>query len=528
MRAAVAEMLAQGVITPSPLSTLPVPRPIGRLFTIEKAPGKLAIVFDLKSFNKTQPARPPATRLPSLTDIQRAILSLSRSSQGRPLLMAKIDITRFYDSMVLPYKTTKSSWPQNPSSFPLFTFYFEGTIYRYNRLPFGWDFAPYIAQNTSLTLVRRACAQIRPTSMTYIFTYMDDILILGSAAFDVQLATSAVVASVESAGFIINRNKSVIKPTSKLSFLGHTFDLSIGGSPSSASESSTLLSILHLGSSLTPNPAPVPPPVLLSPLLLSPSSVLALVGLIVWSSRRSLPFLQPVFRYLCCFQRSPRRPVAVRPSVSSALRSAASFAARDHWSSSRWVPIPRPILRCGLPPSATFFCDASASRGLAGAVSLDGVSLRRVWRVPCWVFSRRFNRHDAQQSAELFALTETLVVALSLGVPALVVADSTSSVAAVLRFSSGAFSPHRARLLRRLALACVAAPHHDISFAFVPSQQNPADCLTFDPPNWAMCRHRLGTLDRILPVPGLPPRPCLRHTAVTPAGPTALAVRFHL
>jgi hypothetical protein len=473
---AIAEMLDQRVVA---RARAPGP-PTCTIFAIPKDGTKCAIICDLRFVNGQSQFSAHSTKLSNIRDIHLSLLRPRVSGDG-PRFFARLDISRYYDSIILPHHHLV----------PSFTFLYRDMLYEYLRLPFGWEAAPFLAQSMSTRLVRRATRRLRLSTPTQAFVYLDDVIIMSDNYDDAVAATDSVVRSFERAGFVLNMRKSVLTPTSSISALGYFIT-----SPSRA-----LTRVSPASPSLLLNA-----PAHLCNRFVTRRHALAVAGALLWAAPRVLPHLQPLYAHVVAH----RRPTVFPRAVIQAVASAAYLAARDTWSMDRWEALPHQMVRDTLHPPTTIFCDASASRGIAACVSLDACT-RRIWRLPAWL---RADCADAQQDAELYGLCRTVLLALSRRVPHIVVSDSATALWAARRLSSGAFRPLRALLLRRLSECAHARPHHDIRFAYIRSENNPADPLTHARWSHRDVDNRLRRVEKVLPLPGRPGRSTLRSSAV--------------
>lgn len=98
-------------------------------------------------------------------------------------------------------------------------FYYNNSLYEFNCLVFGLDSAPY----TFSKLMKPVLQVLRSRGISCV-NYLDDFLILGSSSDDCYKTTIAAVRFLASLGFLINKEKSVVKPNIRFKFLGFIFD----------------------------------------------------------------------------------------------------------------------------------------------------------------------------------------------------------------------------------------------------------------------------------------------------------------
>ena len=93
-------------------------------------------------------------------------------------------------------------------------FIYHNKLYQFCVLPFGISTAPRVFSN----ILKPVIALLRTRGISLI-TYLDDLLI---AYIDCLNYTKQVISVLESLGFRINNEKSIIIPTQKLEVLGFT------------------------------------------------------------------------------------------------------------------------------------------------------------------------------------------------------------------------------------------------------------------------------------------------------------------
>jgi len=438
MDAAVRELTDYDIVEPAPPDA-PV---TGSVYLRPVTATKTVLIFDLRPHSLAQDHDPVRFSLPLPAHLQPHILASPHAH------LTRIDVSRYYDSLRLP--PTAAS----------FVFAYDGRKFRYRRLPFGWDRAPAVAQRLMLSLVRTAVDSVRTTHRVTALVYLDDVVVLCDDPRECDEVTRAITEHMTAAGLLPNREKSVLVPTPSLTALGRTIsvpDATIR--PTEGTVAAAVKAALRVATAPT-----------------SRKTKLAAAGLLLWTSRRVLPFLQRLFGAAHATRHTPRPTRA----LTRDLIRAAAFAARDVWRADKWAITDSPITLAHS-DRTPYFVDASADRRLAAVVSPGGFT--RVWRVPQFLLARYPDRQRAQQAAELFAVTKATRLALARRAPALIIPDSTSALYATYALSSGAFAVHRAQLLARTAAAASKYHHHDIMFAYYPTELHPADPLTYSRPS---------------------------------------------
>ena len=103
----------------------------------------------------------------------------------------------------------------HPHSQQFLRFIWQGQIYQFRALPFGLNTAPRIFTK----LLKPVIAFLRTRNIRLLI-YLDDILIIGSSIEVLRDHTTLVIDLLQSLGFIINFEKSVLTPSPVLEFLG--------------------------------------------------------------------------------------------------------------------------------------------------------------------------------------------------------------------------------------------------------------------------------------------------------------------
>ena len=123
-------------------------------------------------------------------------------------LMVKIDLKDAYFSI-----------PLNERSRKLVRFEWEGKLYEFVCLMFGLGPAPRIFTK----LLKIPMGFLRKLKIRLII-YIDDILVMANGLEGIIMARDSVLAVLQSLGFVINRKKSVLDPSTLMEFLGFVVD----------------------------------------------------------------------------------------------------------------------------------------------------------------------------------------------------------------------------------------------------------------------------------------------------------------
>ena len=125
-------------------------------------------------------------------------------------------LLRKNDWMVkLDLKDAYLSVPMSTPNRRLLRFEWHQQLWEFNCLPFGLNSAPY----TFTKLLKPAVALLRRLGIRCIL-YLDDMLIMAQSKSTLLEHLATAVDLLVSLGFIINLDKSVVKPTHLIEFLG--------------------------------------------------------------------------------------------------------------------------------------------------------------------------------------------------------------------------------------------------------------------------------------------------------------------
>lgn len=109
--------------------------------------------------------------------------------------------------------------PVSESSSKYLRFIFQGQCFEYLCLPFGLNVAPYVFTK----VLRPVVNHLRERGFSSV-VYLDDFLIIASSKWECIRNVKATTELLEYLGFIINYNKSSLKPKHKAEFLGIIFN----------------------------------------------------------------------------------------------------------------------------------------------------------------------------------------------------------------------------------------------------------------------------------------------------------------
>ena len=167
---------------------------VRNLFLLKKKDRGNRPVTNLKNLNQCIPHH--HFRMESLQSL-RDILK-----QGD--FMCKLDLKDAYFCIPLAEESKK-----------FVRFYCEGDLYQFLCLCLGVAPAPYVFTK----LLKIPIAFLR-TIGTLIIIYLDDMLLIGRTAENVQMYRDTVILLLQELGFVINLKKSVMTPSQEMEFLG--------------------------------------------------------------------------------------------------------------------------------------------------------------------------------------------------------------------------------------------------------------------------------------------------------------------
>ena len=113
--------------------------------------------------------------------------------------------------------------PVHPVHRRFLRFSFEGQGYQFRALPFGLSSAPRI-----FTRVAKSVLSILRSEGIRIHAYLDDWIILASSPGALIRARDRTLSLLQSMGFLVNWEKSQLRPTQHLQYLGAQIDLKLG------------------------------------------------------------------------------------------------------------------------------------------------------------------------------------------------------------------------------------------------------------------------------------------------------------
>ena len=110
--------------------------------------------------------------------------------------------------------------PIHPNSRKYLRFCYKAQVFQFTSLPFGQATAPHV-----FTMIVKEVKLMALSRGLRIHQYLDDWLIRSQSQEESQVDTQAVVDLTQSLGWIINQEKSELKPTQVFSFVGYEYHL---------------------------------------------------------------------------------------------------------------------------------------------------------------------------------------------------------------------------------------------------------------------------------------------------------------
>lgn len=193
--AEVAELLQKGAIC---RTTLHERGFLSNLFLVDKPDGERRPVINLKEFNGW-------------------LIYLHFKMEGIHLLR---DVLLPGDWLVrLDLKNAYLVVPIHPPHRWFLQFLWRGQVFEFTALPFGLASAPWC-----FTKILHPVVEVLRSQGFRLIVYLDDILLMAQCPLQLAPQLQSAVSLLESLGFVVNGQKSILCPTRKLVFLGFVID----------------------------------------------------------------------------------------------------------------------------------------------------------------------------------------------------------------------------------------------------------------------------------------------------------------
>ena len=184
--------------------------PTMSLFLKPKDAFSARVICDLRPLNGMYTRKPPSFSLPSIP----LICAITRSWPA--CFYTKLDVSAYFHSLSL-HPTDKARLSPAGLTGEPFTFQYGGSSWTWLRLPFGWSWAPVLAQHVMEQLVREAL-QAYPDVLGPV--YYDDVLLLGSDPDRLREATLRCVRHLELHNLRLSYHKCVLEPALTIEWIG--------------------------------------------------------------------------------------------------------------------------------------------------------------------------------------------------------------------------------------------------------------------------------------------------------------------
>ena len=197
---------AEQIITASP-QTIPATM---SLFLKPKDEHSARVICDLRPLNGLYTTNPPSFSLPSLSGL------VSTTRWWPSCFFTKLDINAYFHSLGLEPTDLRRLCPPDIPTHP-FVFHYRDQCWMWMRLPFGWSWAPALAQLQMQELVNTALLAF-PDVLGLV--YYDDILMASPNDAVLQLATTHLVDYLQQHGLRISEHKCVCAPVRAIDWIG--------------------------------------------------------------------------------------------------------------------------------------------------------------------------------------------------------------------------------------------------------------------------------------------------------------------
>lgn len=354
-----------------------------------------------------------------------------------PLFFHRTDVQNYFWSYVLP--------PELQYQFVFSVIDPSGNTENFAllRAPFGWDFIPYIANET----MHKILDPISSNSYSQLI-YFDDHLGFSPHKNTCEYKTTHVRSSISDNGFLIHppgSDKSSLVAETETHFVGK--NIVSGKHPAIYNTEATNNSCLFAS-------------VVATAFRLSTKQIQSIAGILLWGTahnRTGKPFMYGLHRIAA---REKSHMFIRKYTRHNCIRA---FLCGQH----RWTPND---IMFAIPPSniPLFFCDGSYVDNAAAMCGLlQGVPFYVRWKIP-----ERFC--SSQQLAELYTYVHSFRWLFRRYKSFALVTDSMSTLFSVQSLNAGVAQPLRARLLGLLAV-CVNKLSDVVYAGWVPSEHHPAD-----------------------------------------------------
>ena len=184
--------------------------PTMSLFLKPKDENTARVICDLRPLNAAYDRKPPRFHLPSVAFLLQSTRFWTRT------LFTKLDVTAYFHSLLLADADLPMLIPVGFTGDP-FVFTYRGQSWSWRRLPFGWSWAPCLAQRQMELLISEAMTGF-PGVLWMV--YYDDLLLASENPDLLSAATKACVDHLLSRNLLLSLHKCTVDPSSRIEWVG--------------------------------------------------------------------------------------------------------------------------------------------------------------------------------------------------------------------------------------------------------------------------------------------------------------------
>lgn len=171
---------------------------VSNVFLTPKPDGTYRMILNLKNLNKFITC--PHFKMENYRTVSNLIT--------KNAFLAKIDLKDAYFLI-----------PIHPDYTKFLRFSFQNQLYEYTVLPFGLNTSPFVFTK----ILKPVISFLRSLGFLSVI-YIDDFLLMGNSYLNCLDNVNRTSRLLENLGFIINKEKSILIPSQKCTFLGLTID----------------------------------------------------------------------------------------------------------------------------------------------------------------------------------------------------------------------------------------------------------------------------------------------------------------
>ena len=199
-------LASEGVISPLERAS----DPTLSLFLKPKDETTARIICDLRPLNSMYDRKPPRFHLPSTALLLHSTRWWQRS------FFTKMDVNAYFHSLSLGKADLNRLLPTGFTGDP-FVFSYRGRAWSWRRLPFGWSWAPCLAQRQMELLVSEVMVDF---PMVLWLVYYDDLLLAAEDPDILSHATRACLGHLLSRNLKLSLHKCSLNPAERIEWIG--------------------------------------------------------------------------------------------------------------------------------------------------------------------------------------------------------------------------------------------------------------------------------------------------------------------